>query len=140
MRTVKAGPAGVWVLARKRRQAMTLEMKTGWDTEARDWLKDANQVYIDCFTEAELKNAILKAKGYFGDEFEGMITAAEGTEEVVTIEQGAHQPQNTEAVQGLEYRGGFTLHTTVRWNGKAWHLYLSQAEDGTLQVENWSHY
>ncbi|HKQ78597.1 MAG TPA: hypothetical protein VJ810_33170 [Blastocatellia bacterium] len=47
---------------------------------------------------------------------------------IVTIEQGTHQPEDTTG-------GGFKLHFTGRdQNGKAFHFYVQQLNDGALYI------
>ena len=109
---------------------MTLQFAAGWDEYKRRYAD--NQAYLDCFTEEQVSAALWRGDGFFGDDyFQQMIDAAFRSDtEVVTIEQGPHQPEDD--------GDGFTVHVTARWQGYAYHLYLMQNLSGTLDVSSWT--
>lgn len=107
-----------------------------WNTELRNWLKTANQVFVNQFNENAINAAIGKAHGHFNDHWcqEFIKIACDPFDSrVVTIEQGAHQPENARG-------GGFKLHFTGRDNGGyAFHFYVRQLPTGALEVTEMSY-
>lgn len=114
-----------------------LKFKHAWDQELRNWLKGANQAYVNQFNDNAILRAIADAKSGFSayQWCNNFIDIAMDpfNPKVVTIEQGTHQP---EANKG----GGFKLHFTGRDNaGYAFHFYVQQQPNGTLRVTEMSY-
>ncbi|MBS1629255.1 MAG: hypothetical protein JST27_04265 [Bacteroidetes bacterium] len=112
------------------------EICPNWNLELRNWLRTANQVFVNQFNENAINNAIAGARGHFNDHWcKEFITIAcdPFDRRIVTIEQGAHQPENARG-------GGFKLHFTGRDNGGyAFHFYVRQLMTGQLEVTEMSY-
>jgi len=110
---------------------MGVSFRTGWDEYIRGYRQ--NQAYLDAFSENNVLSAIGKA--YVGrwasGAAAGMLAAAcDVGGRNVEIEQGPHQPEDMAAFGG----GGFCLHVTARYQGRAFHLYVQQSSTGGLEV------
>ena len=130
-----------------------LDFKNGWNIQIHKYAnKYGNyQVYLSCFDSHSIISAIWNAKGYFSDKWvKNLFTIATDIHDkknVVTIEQGTHQPEATPSGYGY----GFCLHFTGRDpDGYAFHFYITQKlnsqpfifritymENGIMQVSNW---
>lgn len=113
-----------------------IKYKPTWKTELRQWLAQSNQAFINQFDENAINRAIAGARNHFPDkwckEFIDISMDPFDTREV-TIEQGAHQPENTKG-------GGYKLHFTGRDQyGFAFHFYLKQILSGALEISEISY-
>lgn len=107
---------------------------------ARDWkIADANytrrfgeyQAYLDSVNQQQVMQALWLAKGRFRHPWVREIlddaSLPQGRHDVI-IEQGIHQAENLRS-------GGFTLHFTMRNDrGRAYHLYVSQNDSGSIYI------
>lgn len=114
-----------------------IKFRPQWDLELRAWLRTANQAFVNQFDENAILKAISDAKTKFSRDVwcKNFIEIAMDPfdRKVVTIEQGAHQPENVAT-------GGFKLHFTGRDNGGfAFHFYVKQDNIGRLVVTEMSY-
>ncbi len=107
-----------------------------WNVELRNWLRAANQTFVNQFNETAINHAIGTANGHFRDHWcqEFIKIASDPFDRrVVTIEQGTHQPEDARG-------GGFKLHFTGRDNGGyAFHFYVRQLMTGALEITEMSY-
>jgi hypothetical protein len=111
-----------------------LEFKDGWNVEIRRYANKygAYAGYLESFDSKSIIIALWGAEGHFQDKwakkFMNDARAIHDKTRVVTIEQGAHQPEDCVG-------GGFKLHFTGRdADGFAFHFYITQLPDGTPHI------
>ena len=84
------------------------------------------QAFLDSMTEDDVKKAVAGAAGKFPPTVDAWVLAVSGGTMNATVEQGSHQTENPKGGGA-----GFTIHFTIRVNGKANHCYLGQKMDGS---------
>lgn len=113
---------------------MAITFKPGWNREIISYASRYGQyrAFLSSFDEAAINRALFEARGKFNNQWarEFIKHAMDPFDQrnVVTIEQGTHQVEDTRG-------GGFCLHFTGRDTfGYAFHFYIDQKLDGKARI------
>jgi hypothetical protein len=110
---------------------MPLTFAPDWKTARPNYVANFGeyQAFLDSMTEDDVKKAVSGAVGKFPPIIDAWMLAVNGGTMNASVEQGSHQTEAPK--QGGD---GFTLHFTMRVNGKAHHCYLGQNNDGSWLI------
>jgi hypothetical protein len=105
-----------------------LTFNQGWNTEIQSYANRYGpyKAYLETFDTNNIISALWDATGHFNDNWvrKLLMDAQDIHDEIniVTIEQGTHQPE--------DHNNGFKLHFTGRdADGVAFHFYVTQANN-----------
>ena len=113
---------------------MAITYKPGWNVQIRSYSNKYGpyQAFLSSFDENTLNRALSDARHKFNDSWVNRFIDAAmdpfDKKSVVTVEQGAHQTEDTRG-------GGFCLHFTGRdQDGYAFHFYVNQQKNGSPRI------